>query len=70
MVRADNLRHVSNLNEKIPGTDEIRLEKSSILNFNENVGPIQHTIDSDLFNSKKVGHAKMDVESPFSLEEN
>ena len=55
---------------KIPGTHEIRLEKSSVLNFNENVGPIQHTIDSDLFNSKKVGHAKMDVESPFSLEEN
>ena len=67
MVRADNLSHVSNLNEKIPGTDEIRLEKSSIMNFNENV---QHTIDSDLFNSKKGGHAKMDVESPFSLEEN
>ena len=56
--------------KKIPDTDEIQLENSSIMNFYENVGPIQHTFDSDLLNSKKGGHAKMDVESPFSLEEN
>ena len=40
------------------------------MNFNENAGPIQYTVDSYLFNSKKGGHAKMDVESPFSLEDN
>ena len=56
--------------KKNSDTDEIRLEDSSIMNFYENVGPIQHTLDSALFNSKKGGHAKMDVESPFSLEEN
>ena len=58
------------MNEKIPDTDEIRLENSPIMNLNENVGPIQHTVDSNLFNSKEGGHAKLDVESPFSLEDN